>query len=441
MKQLLSLAVAAIVAGAAYRSASRSNAILREIAQTTAWYGEQSMSGNAELTARGEAVFAGTYSRFPVAVVKGEGCRLWDADGREYLDFLAGIAVCSLGHCHPAVTEAICAQARKLVHVSNLFYTEPQTELAELLTAHSFAERVFFCNSGAEANEAAIKLARIYSAEGKYEVISLTGSFHGRTLATVAATGQPKFHKGFEPLPAGFVHAEFGEPEELERLIGPQTCAVLCEPLQGESGVRPLPPDYLRRIRSICDKHGLLLIFDEVQTGIGRTGSLFAYEQCGVTPDIMTLAKALANGLPIGAMLTRADIAAAFTPGTHASTFGGNPVAAAAGVAVLKTMLADGFFSELNERSSYFIGQLEAVIRQFPQLCSAVRGRGMLLGLVLTDKGIGHGQEIVRRMAERGLLINFAGMQALRFIPPLIVSKEEIDTVIAGLNEVLKELV
>ena len=385
-------------------------------------------------------MFAGTYSRFPAAIIKGEGCRLWDADGREYLDFLAGIAVCSLGHCHPAVTEAVCAQAKQLVHVSNLFHTLPQIELAELLTAHSFAERVFFCNSGAEANEAAIKLARIWSGEGRYEIISLTGSFHGRTLATVAATGQPKFHKGFEPLPAGFIHAEFGQPEDVERLISPQTCAVLCEPLQGESGVRPLPPDYLRALRRICDQHGLLLIFDEVQTGIGRTGTLFAYEQCGVVPDIMTLAKALANGLPIGAMLTRAEIAAAFTPGTHASTFGGNPVAAAAAVAVLKIMLADGFFADLDERSRYFIGRLEETARQFPQLCTGVRGRGLLLGLVLTEQGISLGPEIVRQMFERGLLINFAGMKVLRFIPPLTVSREEIDTVIAGLAEVLAEL-
>ncbi len=395
---------------------------------------------NSDWIARGEAVFAGTYSRFPAAIVRGEGCRLWDADGKEYLDFLSGIAVCSLGHCHPVVTEAICKQAQKLLHVSNLFYTEPQTELAELLTTHSFADRVFMCNSGAEANEAAIKLARIYSGEGRYEVISLTGSFHGRTLATVAATGQPKFHKGFEPLPAGFVHAEFGEPQELERLINAKTCAVLCEPLQGESGVRPLPADYLLELRKICDQHGLLLIFDEVQTGVGRTGSLFAYEQTGVIPDIMTLAKALANGLPIGAMLTRTEIAAAFTPGTHASTFGGNPVAAAAGVAVLKTMLTEHFFTDLGKRSSYFVKQLQELAQQFPQLCTGVRGRGMLLGLVLTEQGIALGMEIVRRMFERGLLINFAGMQALRFIPPLTVSREDIDTVIKGLREVLAEI-
>uniref|UniRef100_UPI004057168A acetylornithine/succinylornithine family transaminase n=1 Tax=Candidatus Electronema sp. TaxID=2698783 RepID=UPI004057168A len=396
---------------------------------------------NSDWTARGEAVFAGTYTRFPAAIVRGQGCRLWDADGKEYLDFLSGIAVCSLGHCHPAVTEAICAQAKKLLHVSNLFYTEPQTELAELLIAHSFAERVFFCNSGAEANEAAIKLARIYSSStGRYEVISLSGSFHGRTLATVAATGQPKFHKGFEPLPSGFIHADFGTPEAIERLISSKTCAILCEPIQGESGVRPLSEEYLKAIRAICDRHGLLLIFDEVQTGIGRTGTLFAYEQCGVVPDIMTLAKALANGLPVGAMLTRAKVAAAFTPGTHASTFGGNPAAAAAGVAVLKTMLAEGFFTDLRERSSYFIQRLEGLVERFPQLCAGVRGRGMLLGLVLTEKGITHGPEIVRRMFERGILINFAGMQALRFIPPLTVSREDMDRAVAELGQVLAEL-
>lgn len=392
---------------------------------------------NQNWITRGDAVFAGTYSRFPAAMVRGEGCRLWDADGKEYLDFLAGIAVCSLGHCHPAVTEAVCTQARKLMHVSNLFYTEPQTELAELLIANSFADRVFMANSGAEANEAAIKLARIHSGEGRYEIISLSGSFHGRTLATVAATGQPKFQQGFEPMPAGFVHADFGDPDELEKMITPQTCAILCEPLQGESGVRPLEPAYLQKIRSLCDKHKLLLIFDEVQTGMGRTGTLFAYQQLGVTPDIMTLAKALGNGLPIGAMLTRADIASSFTVGTHASTFGGNPVAAAAAVAVMKTMLRDGFFAALEEKSSYFVKQLKRVAADFPELCSGLRGNGMLLALVLTEKGIEHGVEIVQQLFDQGCLINFAGARVLRFIPPLTVSKEDIDDLIKELKEVL----
>ncbi len=396
--------------------------------------------GNAMWMARGEQVFIGTYSRFPAAMVRGEGCWLTDADGRRYLDFLAGIAVCSLGHCHPAVTEAVCRQAGELMHVSNLFHTRPQIELAELLVANSFADRVFMANSGAEANEAALKLARIHSGEGRYEVISLAGSFHGRTLATVAATGQPRFHQGFEPLPEGFVHAGFGDPAEVERLVSDRTCAILCEPLQGESGVRPLEPSYLAAIRQICDRHGLLLIFDEVQTGLGRTGTLFAYEQLGVTPDIMTLAKALGNGLPIGAMLTTDEIATSLGVGTHASTFGGNPVAAAAAVAVLREMLADGFLAGVRERSDYFVGRLREVADRFPDLATGVRGRGMLLGLVLTERGIGLGAEIVQRLFDRGVLINFAGNRVLRFIPPLIVGREEIDLLIDRLAEVLAEL-
>ncbi|NLX19880.1 MAG: acetylornithine transaminase [Desulfobulbus sp.] len=395
---------------------------------------------NATWIQRSETVFIGTYNRFPAAMVRGSGCCLWDADGKKYLDFLAGIAVCSLGHCHPQVTEAICRQAGALVHVSNLFHTPPQIELAELLVSNSFADRVFMCNSGAEANEAAIKLARIHSSPERYEIIALAGSFHGRTLATVAATGQPKFHQGFEPLPQGFVHAEFGSPQAIEQLISPHTCAILCEPLQGESGVRPLDTEYLQAIRSICDRHGLLLIFDEVQTGLGRTGSLFAYEQLGVTPDIMTLAKALGNGLPIGAMLTTDRIAASLTVGSHASTFGGNPVAAAAGVEVLKILLSDGFLDAVQEKSRYFVAQLETVAAQYPHLASGVRGAGLLLGLVLTDRGIEEGAAIVQQMFEEGVLINFAGNRVLRFVPPLIVTKEEIDELISKLCTVFDRL-
>ena len=394
---------------------------------------------NADWAARGEQVFIGTYSRFPAAMVKGRGCRLWDDDGREYLDFLAGIAVCSLGHCHPAVTRAVCEQAQELMHVSNLFHTKPQIRLAELLLANTFADKVFMANSGAEANEAAIKLARIHSGAGRYEIISLSGSFHGRTLATVAATGQPKFHQGFEPLPEGFVHARFGDPAEVEQLINEKTCAILCEPVQGESGVRPLDREYLQAIRAMCDEWGLLLIFDEVQTGMGRTGSLFAYEQLDVVPDIMTAAKALGNGLPIGAMLTTDEIASSLGVGTHASTFGGNPVAAAAAVAVLETMLAPGFFDGVGERSRYFIARLEELATKFPDLATGVRGRGMLIGLVLTENGRQHGVEIVGRLFERGVLINFAGMRVLRFIPPLTVEQEEIDQLIEQLEQVLAE--
>ena len=395
---------------------------------------------NEEWKERGDKVFIGTYSRYPAAMLQGRGCRLTDADGKEYLDFLAGIAVCALGHCHPAVTEAIVRQAGQLVHVSNLYYTEPQIRLAELLLDNSFGEKIFLANSGAEANEAAIKLARIFSGAGRYEVLSLSGSFHGRTLATVAATGQPKFHKGFEPLPEGFRHAPFGDLQALQAMVSDKTCAILCEPLQGEGGVRPLDREYLQGIRELCDREKLLLIFDEIQTGLGRTGTLFAHEQLGITPDILTMAKALGNGLPIGAMMTRADIAAAFTPGSHASTFGGNPVAAAAAVAVLNIMLADGFFPEVRAKGQYFREELAKLGERFPTIIASVRGMGLLLGAVLTEEGATHGPTIVTKMFDRGFLMNFAGNVALRFVPPLIVSKEEIDILIVALGTVLAEL-
>ena len=397
-------------------------------------------AGNSSWIERSDKVFIKTYSRFPTVLVKGEGCMLEDADGRKFLDFLAGIAVCSLGHCHPEVTRAICEQAAKLVHVSNLFHTQPQTELAELLVAHSFADRVFFGNSGAEANEAAIKLARKYSGEGRFEIISLAGSFHGRTLATVAATGQTRFHEGFKPLPAGFLHAEFGDVTALEKRISPQTCAILCEPLQGESGVRPLQKEYLAKIRQLCDDNGLLLIFDEVQTGIGRTGTLFAYEQLGVVPDILTSAKALANGLPIGAMLTTDKIGASFTVGSHASTFGGNPVAAAAAVATVNVMLADGFLAGVRSKGEYLAEKLTDLAAKYPQFATGQRGLGLLQALVLTDAGIEQGQAIVQKLFERGVLINFAGNAVLRFIPPLVVSRGQIDILISELDTVFAEL-
>lgn len=395
------------------------------------------MTSNQEIINKSTAAFIGNYTRFPVAMVEGHGCLLKDADGREYLDFLSGIAVCALGHCHPEVTRAICQQASRLVHVSNLFHTLPQTELAAMLVEHSFADRVFFCNSGAEANEAAIKLARIASPAGRYEVISLEGSFHGRTLATVAATGQKKFHQGFEPLPQGFSSAPFGDLEALAAMLTPATCAILCEPLQGESGVRPLTREYLHGIRELCDQNNLFLIFDEVQVGMGRTGTLFAYEQMGVTPDIMTLAKAIGNGLPLGAMLTTEKIARAFAPGSHASTFGGNPVSCAAGVAVLGAMLTPGFFDQVKARGAYLAGQLAMVAARHPGLVQGVRGMGLIQGMVLTEVGAAQGGEIVSALFELGVLANFAGNVALRFIPPLIVSEDEIDRMIVVLDKVL----
>lgn len=394
---------------------------------------------NAEIKERADKVFIGTYLRYPAAMISGRGCVLTDADGNEYLDFLAGIAVCGLGHSHPGVSEAICRQAEKLVHVSNLYYTEPQTELAELLVDNSFADKVFMANSGAEANEAAIKLARIASGPEKHEIITLSGSFHGRTLATVAATGQPKFHKGFEPLPAGFIHADFGELGSIEEKITPRTCAIMCEPLQGEGGVRPLEKEYLKGIKTLCEKHDLFLIFDEVQTGMGRTGTLFAYQQMGITPDIMSVAKALGNGLPIGAMLTTDKLAKSFVPGTHASTFGGNPVAAAAAVFVIKTMLEDGFLTEVVEKGQYLGTLLGGLVQRFPGLASGVRGLGLIRGLVMTEAGAEKGSDIVTAMFEKGFLMNFAGNTALRFVPPLTVSRDEIDRIVEALGSTLAE--
>ncbi|MCP3889445.1 MAG: aspartate aminotransferase family protein [Desulfobulbaceae bacterium] len=397
------------------------------------------MSDNTKLKERGDNVFIGTYARYPAAMVQGTGCRLTDADGKDYLDFLSGIAVCALGHSHPDVRDAICSQAGQLVHVSNLYYTKPQIELAELITTNSFGDKIFLCNSGAEANEAAIKLARIQSDEGRYKIISLAGSFHGRTLATVAATGQPKFHQGFEPLPEGFLHAPFGDLAALEQLVDKETCAILCEPLQGEGGVRPLTKEYLQGIRALCDKHGLLLIFDEIQTGMGRTGTLFAYEQLGIVPDIITMAKALGNGLPIGGMMTTDEIASSFVPGTHASTFGGNPVACAAAVTTVNIMLADGFLAGVQEKGLYFKAEIQKLVERFPALLTSVRGMGLIVGGVLTEKGVTLGGEIVTKMFERGFLMNFAGNSVLRFVPPLIVTKSEIDEIIAALAEVLAD--
>ena len=394
------------------------------------------MSQN-EIIAMCDRAHVGNYLRYPAVMEEGRGCVLVDADGREYLDFLSGIAVCVLGHCHPAVVEAIRRQAGRLLHVSNLFYTEPQARLADALVRRSFADKVFFANSGAEANEAAIKLARIASPPGKYGVISLEGSFHGRTLATVAATGQPKFHEGFEPMPDGFVSVPFGDIAAMEAAVSETTCAIMCEPLQGESGVRPLGRRYLAAIRELCDRHGLLLIFDEVQVGMGRTGALFAHERLGVVPDIMTLAKGIAGGLPLGAMLTTDRLAAALVPGSHASTFGGNPVSCAAANAVLDVLTGDGFLEGVRETGEYLAASLAALAEKHPALACGTRGMGLIQALVLTEKGAARGTDMVKALFDEGVLANFAGNAVLRFVPPLIVSREEIDRLAAVLDKVL----
>ena len=380
-----------------------------------------------------------TYGRYPLVPVRGEGCRLWDADGKEYLDFLAGVAVNNLGHCHPRVVAALQKQAAELIHCSNYYHIPSQIELAELLCSHSFADRAFFCNSGAEANEAAIKLARKYSREkfgaDRFEIITALASFHGRTMATVSATGQEKVQKFFDPLLHGFRHVPFNDIDALRGAVSPATCAVMLEPIQGEGGVVVPSADYFRRVREICDSHGLLLIFDEVQVGMGRTGTLFAHEHFGVTPDIMTLAKALAGGAPIGAMLAREEIAASFGPGTHGSTFGGNPLVTAAAVAAVRTILEEGILNRTEEMGEYLLGELEGLKERFPFI-TEVRGIGLMIGMELSVPA----GDIVKEGLERGVLLNVAQDRVLRFVPPLIVTKQEVDRMIEILAGILEEM-
>ena len=378
-----------------------------------------------------------TYRRAPIALVKGEGAKLWDASGREYLDFVAGIAVCNLGHSHPKVVKAIKKQAKELMHVSNLYYTKPQGEVAALLTNHSFADKAFFCNSGAEANEAAIKLARKYAHENlgadKFELITMKDSFHGRTMATITATGQEKFQFGFTPLLDGFKYTPFNDAEALEAAITPRTCGIMLEPIQGEGGVIIPDDQYLAKVRDICNRHRILMIADEVQTGIGRTGKLFAYEYSGVKPDIMTLAKALGNGFPVGAMLATDEVARAFSPGNHASTFGGNLLAMAAAKATLKTLLKDGVLDHCQKMGSYFLAKLQS-LKARHSFISEVRGRGLMLACAMTIEGA----DIVQACQEKGLLINCTGGKTLRFVPPLIVEEKDIDAAISILDGVME---
>ncbi len=389
-----------------------------------------------EIIEMGDKYVMKTYGRIPLALVKGQGARVWDAGGREYLDFVAGLAVCSLGHCHPAVAEAIAAQSRTLMHVSNLYYIEPQVKLAKMLVENSCAHRVFFCNSGAEANEAAIKLARKYAKKNlgpdKYEIITALHSFHGRTLAAITATGQAKYQQGFEPLPQGFRYVPFNDLEALMEAVGPHTCAVLLEPVQGEGGVNEATPEYLAGVRKLCDEKGLLLMFDEVQCGLGRTGKFMAYQHYGVEPDIITLAKALGGGFPIGAMLAKENVASAFNPGDHASTFGGNPLACAAGLAAMDQMLNHGVVENAAKVGEYFKARLNDLAGRYG-FVAEVRGKGLLLGMELSVDG----REAVVRCQDRGLLINCVNYNVLRFIPPLIITENDVDTALEILSGVL----
>lgn len=380
-----------------------------------------------------------TYKRFPLALSRGAGARVWDVDGREYLDMAAGIAVCSLGHAHPGVVSAIRQQAETLMHVSNLYYTEPQACFAQMLAENSFADKVFFCNSGAEANEAAIKLARKYGHDrlgGKYELITMKDSFHGRTMATITATGQEKFQVGFAPLLDGFKYVPFDDLPALKAAISEKTCGVLLEPIQGEGGVRIPDKHYLRGVREICDQQGILMILDEVQVGMGRTGTLFAYEDSGIQPDIMTLAKAIGNGFPVGAMLTTDSVAAAFQPGNHASTFGGAPLAMAACIAVFKTIQAEGVLENCRRVGAYFLERMRRMQGHQP-LIKDVRGKGLILGMELKIDGA----EIVKKCMQKGLLIITSGAgNVLRFVPPLIITEKDADQAMNILEEVFKTL-
>ncbi len=393
----------------------------------------------AALMQRADQVMAATYQRFAIAFEKGQGSQLWDTDGRSYTDFVAGIAVCNLGHAHPRISAAVTRQVETLLHVSNLYYTLPQVDLAAWLVGNSFADRVFFGNSGAEANEAAIKLARKYFKDrgeaDRFRIITMERSFHGRTLATLSATGQEKIKKGFDPVLQGFDFVPFNDIEALRACISSTTCAVMLEPIQGEGGVRCPDEDYLKTVRQICNDTGALLIFDEIQTGMGRTGKLFAYQHFGIEPDVMTLAKALANGLPIGAMLARESIASAFGPGAHASTFGGTPIVTAAAIEVCKILMDDGVIEKGRAAGAYFKEQLLA-LKDRHAVIEDVRGRGLLLGMKLKVDGA----PIVKQCMQAGFLINCIQDRILRFIPPLIITRKEIDQLIACLDKIFAEL-
>jgi acetylornithine aminotransferase len=389
-----------------------------------------------ELRRDADRYLMNTYARSPISIVRGRGSKVYDLEGREYLDFVAGIAVNVLGHGHPDLVAAIQKQAQQLLHASNLYYTEPQTKLAKMLVEHSFAKKVFFCNSGAEANETAIKLARRYAHQKygaeRYEIITMLQSFHGRTMATLTATGQEKVQKGFEPLLPGFTYVPFNNLSAVEQAVSNKTAAILLEPIQGEGGVRVADKPYLRGLRELCRQKNILLIFDEVQTGVGRTGTLFAYEQLGVAPDVMTLGKGLGGGLPIGACLATEEAAAALEPGTHASTFGGNPVSCAAGLAVLRTLLEGRVLEHGRRMGDYLAHGLQEMKDRLP-IVKEVRGMGLLQGMELTVDG----KSVVADCLARGLLINCTADRVLRFVPPLVITQADIDRLLDLLNQVL----
>jgi len=383
-------------------------------------------------------LFLQTIKRAPVTLVRGQGAKAWDDQGREYLDFVAGWATNSLGHCPPVVVEALEKQAKVLMHTSSQFFTVPQLELAELLIEHSCLDRVFFCNSGAEANEGSVKLARRYGKlrlNGAYEVISAYNSFHGRTLAMTAATGQSKFHEPYTPLPIGFVNVEYNNIDAIKAATSEKTCAIVLEPIQAEGGVNIPDDDYLKKVQDWCKEKGILLILDEVQTGAGRTGTLFAYEQYGVEPDIMALAKGIGSGVPIGAFLAKEECSV-FAPGEHGSTYGGNPLVCAAAHAALKYMIDHNLPAQAKRIGSYFMTQLEGLKQQF-DLITDVRGRGLLIALEFNQE---IGDKMLLACINRGLLVNRLKPNAIRFMPPLIITEKEVDRAVGIVKDALGEI-
>nr|WP_157871875.1 aspartate aminotransferase family protein [Gloeothece verrucosa] len=392
-----------------------------------------------------------TYARFPIAIEKGQGCRVWDTQGSEYLDFVAGIATCTLGYSHPALVETVSQQIQKLHHVSNLFYIPEQGELAKWIVDHSCADKVFFCNSGAEANEAAIKLVRKYAHTvldflDQPVILTAKASFHGRTLATITATGQAKYQKDFDPLVPGFEYVPYNDIDAVKNAIADidegnrRVAAIMLEPLQGEGGVRPGDIDYFLRLRKICDENNILLVFDEVQVGVGRSGKLWGYENLGVEPDIFTSAKGLAGGIPIGAMMCK-KFCDVFQPGTHASTFGGNPFACAAALSVLKTIEQDNILQNVQARGEQLRTRLRAIQQKYPHLFTDVRGWGLINGMEISESTELTSADLVKAAMAEGLLLAPAGPKVLRFVPPLIVSEEEIDQAVSKLETAIAQTV
>ena len=386
-----------------------------------------------ELINKGQEYIMGTYKQAPIVIESGDGVYVTDSMGKQYLDMVSGIAVNSLGYNHPKVVQAIQEQAAKLIHISNLYWNRPQIELAEKLCKASGLGKVFFCNSGAEANEAAIKLARKYG-NGRQTIISMVQSFHGRTIGALTATGQEKYHKGFAPLPAGFKYAEANNIEMLDTLVDDDTCAIMLEVIQGEAGIIAMSEEFLKHVEKICKEKDILFIIDEVQTGMGRTGYAFAHQKFDISPDIVTMAKAVAGGVTMGAMLAKNQVAAAFQPGDHASTFGGNPLAAHAGCVVANIIFDDAFLKEVQEKGNYFAEKLAELVDGEKVL--EVRGRGLMLGLLMADDA--DMSALTQAACDEGVLICTAGKQVLRFVPPLIITKDEIDKVIETLKKVLK---